>query len=485
MINGVDSGYDGQGQLPERGSIVYAYVLSCVAAVGGLLFGFDIGIINGAIEFISVEFHLDSMMEGFTVGCVMIGCIFGAMFGGFLSDKFGRKKVLIGTAIGYTLSAMCSAIPQTWTQLIIARFVGGLAVGVSSMVSPLYIAEISPARKRGRLVALNQMTIVTGIMLAYLSDWLLLDVGRPECGSQIITSLDASFRSLFGLAGNTNWRWMLGSETIPAVGLLIGLFFVPDSPRWLTKHGKEAGAMRTLARINGREQAGVEMEDIKLTLAMEEEKGSVFQLLKPGLRFALLIGVALAVFQQFSGINNIIFYATKIFKEAGMDKTASIATVIVGFTNCVLTVIALAVIDKLGRKPMLLIGAAGTCIGMILTTLAFQIESLPPIYVLAPVLFYVASFSFGLGPTVWVVMAEIFPTDIRGRAMSIATFSLWFSCYAIAQMFPYLFEIFKEYAFYGFAATCAMMFFFVWFVVIETKGKTLEEIERSWRIKTT
>jgi len=469
-------------KLPDQGSTLYVYVLSCVAAVGGLLFGFDIGIINGAIIFIEEQFHLDSAEKGFTVGCVMIGCIFGALFAGILSDKFGRKKVLIGTALGYALSALFSTIPTSWSLLIAARFFVGLAVGVSSMVSPMYIAEISPARIRGRLVAINQMTIVTGILLSYLSNWVLLDIGQPECGSQLLTSLDNSFRSMFGFDGFTNWRWMLGSETIPAIVLFIGLLFVPESPRWLTKKGKEGRALNTLARVGGREHAKEEMRDIKMTLAMESEDGSVFQLLQPGLRYALLIGVALAIFQQFSGINNVIFYANDIFIKAGLAKSSFGVTIMVGCVNFVITLMALVVIDKLGRKPMLLIGAAGTCIGMILTTLVFQLESIPDHLVIYPIFFYVASFSFGLGPTVWVVMAEIFPTDIRGRAMSIATFSLWISCYAIAQTFPYFFKRFEYNTFWGFAVTCGIMFLFVMFYVIETKGKTLEEIERSWRI---
>jgi len=530
MVNSQDVLNKDLGQLPERGSIIYAYFLSCVAAVGGLLFGFDTGVISGAIEFIKDEFSLTTLQQGFTVSIVMIGCIFGAMFGGFLSDKYGRKKVLIGTAIFYAISAICSAVPELLPvqapltyitdkifallyfiidifpagtreylhdkfalfhntivlsplPLVFARFMGGLAVGVSSVVSPLYIAEISPARIRGRLVALNQMAIVTGILLSYVDNLLLIDIG-PDCKNAVLVGLDKAFRNCFDITGGTNWRWMLGAEALPAVILLCGLFFVPESPRWLTKRGLGDRGKAILARIGGRRHAHEEIEDIKMTLAMEEKKGSLFQIFKPGLRFALLIGVSLAILQQITGINIVIYYAPKIFLKAGFDNAGSAfwATVLVGTTNCVMTIIALAVIDKLGRKPLLMIGSAGMGISLVAASIALQSETIAPQWIILPICTYTASFAFGLGPTVWVVMAEIFPTDIRGRAMSIATLSLWVSCFLVSLTFPYFLEHFAEKTFFGYAMVCVFMFFFVIFIVRETKGKTLEEIERSWRI---
>ncbi|MHC4443698.1 MAG: sugar porter family MFS transporter [Planctomycetota bacterium] len=485
MVNDVDRGFDNLALLPEKGNVGYAYLISCVAAVGGLLFGFDTAIISGTIEFLKVQFDLSAIQKGHVAGSALIGCIVGAMIAGILSDKFGRKKVLIGTAVFYALSAWLSAVPQTLAYLIVARFIGGLAVGVSSMVSPIYIAEISPARIRGRLVALNQMAIVTGICIAYIVDWLLVDVGEPGCRWALFESLDQSFRDWFGFTGHTNWRWMFGSETLPAVVLFFGLLFVPESPRWLTKRGFPGRAMKTLSRIGGGVHAAEEMQEIQETLALEDQKHSIFQIFRPGLRFALLIGISLAILQQITGINIIIYYAPTIFLKAGFDDASSafFKTVIVGTTNCVMTIIALAVIDKLGRKPLLMIGSGGMAISLIVVSLAFQPESISPKWIIIPICTYIAFFGVGLGATVWVLMSEIFPTDIRGRAMSIATVSLWVSCYLVTLTFPYFLEKFAVKTFFGYAMINVFMFFFVWVVVRETKGKTLEEIERSWKIK--
>ncbi|UCD27304.1 MAG: sugar porter family MFS transporter [Planctomycetota bacterium] len=483
MVNGTNYGGNEEALLNEKGSIVYAYILACVAAVGGLLFGYDIGVISGAIDFVKINFELNEHWEGFTAACAMIGCIFGALLAGILSDKYGRKKVLIGTAFLYALSALWSALPHSWAELVLARFVGGLAVGISAMVSPMYIAEISPARIRGRLVAINQLAIVCGMNLSYIANWLLVNVGQPECPSAVMTALDNRLRSWFGFDGDTNWRWMFGAEAIPSIALFFGLFFVPESPRWLTKQGWAERALRILARIGGRQHAREEMEEIQLTLAMEEEKGSVFQLLKPGLRTVLFIGIALAILQQISGANTVLFYAPKIFQKIGYQESESAFwnTVLVGTTFVICTLIALAVIDKMGRKPLLMIGAAGMSLSLVLMGLLPRYESISDKWTLAAILAYIALYAVSLAPVVWVLLSEIFPTDIRGRAMSIATFGLWVSCYAVTQTFPYLWARFGENTFLGYAAICAFAFFFVAYIVKETKGKTLEEIERSWK----
>jgi sugar porter (SP) family MFS transporter len=477
---------DGDGNpelLPEKGSIIYVYILSCIAAVGGLLFGFDFGVISGAIPFVTKQFQLDAYQQGFATSSAIIGCIFGALFAGILCDKYGRKKILMGTALLFAISAVLSSIPQTLTQLVIARFIGGLAVGVASMVSPMYIAEISPARIRGRLVSVNQFAIILGINLAYICNALLVKVGAEGYQGTIMTFLDNAFRDLGGYSGHTNWRWMFGVETVPSIALFIGLFFVPESPRWLTKQGKSDWAMKVLARIGGRDHARQEMEDIQLTLAMESEKGSVFELLKPGFRLVLLIGVSLAVIQQISGANTVLIYASDIFMKAGFTDEASAlwSLVLIGITSLTFTVLAMAIVDKIGRKPLLLIGSAGMAISLVIMTLSFQVEIIPQKWIVVPAIVYIAIYSFTLAPVVWVVLSEIFPTDIRGRAMSIATFSLWVACFAVLQTFPVLLEYFGENTFYGYAAICAFAFFFVLFIVKETKGKTLEEIERSWK----
>ncbi len=443
-------------QQQTEGSITYVYLISSVAATGGLLFGFDTAIISGAIEFVREKFQLNAHQEGFAVSSLLIGCIFGSSAAGILTDRFGRKKVLITTAIFFALSAIWSALPRSLTELVLARFLGGMAVGVSSLVSPLYIAEISPARIRGRLVGLNQMAIVTGILVAYCVNWLLVDIGP------------------------NNWRWMFGSETLPALILLIGILCVPESPRWLLTRNREKEALGVLTRVNGYQRAQTEMEEIKTTIA--EEQGSLSELFQPGLRIALLVGVTLAILSQITGINTIIYYGPKIFLRAGYPEASSAfwASVLVGTTNFASTILSLWLIDRIGRKPLLLIGSAGMAVCLVLAELALPAPGLSTTSKLLPILGYVAFFSVGLGVTVWVLIAEIFPTRIRGRAMSMATMSLWVACFAVSQTFPYLIERFEEQTFRIYAILCVVMVLFVSLVVNDTKGKSLEEIERMW-----
>ncbi|HPU26899.1 MAG TPA: sugar porter family MFS transporter [Phycisphaerae bacterium] len=444
-------------ELQEKGSVGYVYIVSAIAAVGGLLFGFDTAIISGAIGPVVERFQLNAWEEGWVVSCVLVGCIIGTGFAGSLSDWQGRKKVLIGTALFYAVSAILSAFPRTVSELVIARFIGGLAVGVSSMISPVYIAEISPARIRGRLVSLQQMAIVFGIVLAYFVSWLLVEIG------------------------DTNWRWMFGSEAFPALTLFVALFMVPESPRWLTKQGHSDRALGILARVGGAAHARRELAEIEESLA--EEQGSIRELFMPGLRIALVVGITLAVLQQITGINTVIYYGPKILEKAGYDADSAQlwAQVLIGTTNCVCTILALWIIDKVGRKPLLLAGAAGMGLCLVGATFALPMTELSPNLKLIFVIGYVAFFAVGLGPTVWVIMAEIFPTKIRGRAMSIATLSLWVACFAVSQTFPKLIELFSENVFWIYASMCVVMIVFVGLVVPETKGKTLEQIERMWR----
>ena len=441
----------------ETVSKSYVYTLSLIAAIGGFLFGFDTGVISGAIEFIRVHFSLNAHQEGFTVSNILIGCIFGAMFAGVLSDRLGRKKILMFTAFIFALSAVLSGIPRTLPELVGARFIGGLAVGMASIVSPMYIAEIAPAGIRGRLVAINQLAIVTGILGAYFVDWLLVDIGA------------------------NNWRWMFVSETLPAFALLIGMFFVPESPRWLTKQGRIRDALSILTRIGGSKHADAEIKQIQTTI--EQEKGTLKQLFHKGLRYPLVIGIFLAIFQQVTGINTVIYYAPKIFLNAGYESenTAFLASVIVGMTNFLATIISLWIIDKLGRKPLLLIGTAGMGISFAVAGIAFHAK-IGGLWILFPILSYVLFFAIGLGPVVWVLLSEIFPTKIRGRAMSIATMILWISCFAVSQTFPWLVENIKDGTFYMYAGMCFVTFIFVRKWVVETKGRTLEEIETFWKV---
>jgi len=446
------------GYAPVPGKIsAYVYAISGIAAVGGLLFGFDTAIIAGAIEFIRTEFGLNAHQEGFVVSSLLIGCIVGATTAGGLSDRFGRKWVLVLAAAFYVVSAVLAAIPHTVPGLVAARFMGGLAVGVSSMIAPVYIAELAPARIRGQLVTLNQMAIVTGILLANVVSWALVDIGE------------------------NNWRWMFASAAFPAFVLLIALFLVPESPRWLAKQGRFDESLAVLSRVGGQASAEAELGEIRATLA--EQSGSLAELFKPGFRIALLIGVTLAVLGQITGINTIIYYAPKVFLAAGFpeQKSAMWATVLVGATNFLSTLISLYVIDRVGRKPLLLFGPAGMGISLILAGVLLPMPNVPAAVKVAAILGYITSFAIGVGGTVWVVISEIFPTKIRGLATSFAVGSVWMACTIVAQTFPWLIERFGERVFWLYAVMCAIMFVFVQFVLVETKGKSLEEIEHMWK----
>ncbi len=331
------------GRSEYSGNKLYLYAVTLVAAVGGLLFGFDIGVISGTIPFITSHFNLNVHLEGFVVSNLLLGSFVGAGFAGMLSDRYGRKIILILAAFLFTLSAVFSAIPQTLMQLIAARFLGGIAVGVASVLSPVYIAELAPARIRGRLVGINQFTIVIGILLTYISNWLLVDIGP------------------------NNWRWMFGVETLPSVIFMIALFFVPESPRFLLKQGSRASAFLILTKVGGRRAAESEIKEIESTLS--HEKGNLSELLLPGMRKALIIGILLAVFSQITGMNTLVYYAPKIFLMAGFENvsTAFLANVFIGLVNFLATIIALVTIDRIGRKPLLTFGLSGMFISFVIT----------------------------------------------------------------------------------------------------------------------
>jgi sugar porter (SP) family MFS transporter len=426
-----------------------------VAALGGLLFGFDVGVIAGAIPFITDHFQLNAHQEGFAVSNIIIGCVIGSAVSGPLSDRYGRKKILIVAALIFAVSAILSALPRSYMELIIARLIGGIGVG-ASMISALYIAEVSPADERGFLVTLNQFAIVIGILMTYLINWLLVDIGP------------------------NNWRLMFACEAIPALLFFICLFFVPESPRWLTKAGRVDQALAILTRVGGRRHAQAEMEEIYQTI--REEKGTVTELFRPGLRKALAIGVIISIFAQVVGIGAVIYYAPKIFISAGF-KTASsglFATVMVGIVNFLGTIISFIIIDRFGRKPLMYIGHLGMAVSMMFVGILFNVPSDAAIWVLVFILAFVAFYAMSLGPVAWVIVAEIFPTKIRGQAMAISMVVLWLSDFSVSQTFPWLMEHIKEKTFFFYAVINIIGFLFAWFVVKETKGKTLEEIEKMW-----
>jgi len=441
------------------GSRAFVYLVSIVAATAELLFGYDIAVINGALIFLKQQLDLSEVQTEFAASSLLIGCVFGALIAGWLSDRLGRRRILMVCAGLFAVSSIGAALPRNLTEFVVARFMGGVAVGAASVLAPLYIAEISPARIRGRLVALNQMAIVTGILLAYLANWLL------------------------SFLGPSSWRWMFATATVPSVVFLAALFFVPESPRWLTEWGRSPEALNILTRVNGSAVATRELEQIKEAIA--EETGTLRELLQPGLRRAIFIAVSLAILQQITGINTVLFYGSIIFKERVGNHTESAAigaNVIIGLVNFLATIVALWVIDKLGRRPLLMFSAGAMAVCQVVLGAAFLIQPPPALLVLVIMLACTASFAVGLGPGVWVLLSEIFPTRIRGRAMSIATISLWVACVALTMTFLSLSSaITVTGAFWLYGLMCVVTFLIVKFVTPETKGKSLEEIEKLWR----
>ena len=430
-------------------------IFSTVAALGGLLFGFDTGVISGAIPFIKLEFYLNSYQEGFAVSNLMIACVIGALIAGPIADWTGRKKVLILCAVLFIVSAILSALPRSFTELVIARFIGGIGVGVASVVSPMYIAEISPAKIRGRLVALNQLAIVVGILLSYLSNWLLVDTGI------------------------NNWRYMLVAEILPATTFLMGLFFILESPRWLTKEGLEKDALDVLKVVAGAVNADHELQKIKKSLA--EKKTSLKELLHPSLRRVLIVGILFSLFAHITGIDTIIYYGPIIFLESGFKTdSALLASVIIGITNLIFTFVGMAMVDKAGRRFLLLVGIAGMGISMTLVGFCMQSDMISAKWTLLWIMTYIASFAMSIGVVIWVYLSEIYPTRVRGQALSVATMVLWLGNVILMQLFPVMMERFGGGTFYIFSFICLLAFIFTWTMVKETRGVSLEEIEKMW-----
>jgi len=434
----------------------YVIFVTVIAAIGGLLFGFDTAIVAGATRYLKDQFALTSIQEGWAVSVVLIGCMFGAGISGTISDRIGRKRFMLFSAVLFLVSAVGCALPRTMAEFVIFRFIGGLGIGSASILAPLYISEIAPARIRGALVSVNQLAIVTGILLAYFVNWAFAGVGP------------------------SNWRWMYAAGALPSVIFFFLLLRVPESPRWLVKQGRESEALGVLSRVNTADLAAAEVSSIKEALAME--KGSLAELFNRGFRRALLIAVVLAILQQITGINAVLYYAPRIFERAGFTRMSAIGqSTIVGFVNILFTIVAIALVDRVGRKPLLLTAAGGMGISLLLLGAAFKSEAFSGPLILGLILLYIAFFAMAMGPIVWVVMAEIFPTRMRGSAMAIATVILWVSDFAVTLSFPVIADRLNEStAFWLYAAMCAVDFVFMLAFLPETKGKTLEEIETRW-----
>jgi SP family xylose:H+ symportor-like MFS transporter len=483
---------------PDKGSMVFTILICLVATLGGLLFGYDTGVINGAIGPMGKYFgavrnlELTDFETGWAASSALVGCVLGAVLAGTMSDRLGRKKVLIISAVLFFISAVGSAIPIDLTEFLLTgyplfgehyrlglpdtsayalfvdyRILGGLAVGAASMTSPMYIAEISPARIRGRLVSVNQFAIVSGFLVVYLVNYFI-------AGS----ASDAWNQS-------TGWRWMFASEAIPAGMLLVLMFLVPETPRFLATKGKTDEALVILTRVNGPEDAAKELREIEYVIA--QETGSIRMLFKPGLKMVLVIGVALAILQQVTGINVFLYYGTTIFKNLGTSFDAALLmNVVVGAVNLLFTLVAIWTVDRLGRKPLMIIGSLGMGICLVALGLAAYYER-TQLWILAFMLGYIACFALSVGPVTWVILSEIFPTKIRGRAMAIAVACLWIANFIVSQTFlmmdgnKYLVDIFHHgFPFFLYAAFCLMTIVLVWRWVPETKGRSLEQIEEHW-----
>jgi len=438
----------------QKGSARSVYLPAMVAAIGGLLFGFDTAVINGAIVFIKLQFGLTDSQTEIAASSLLLGCVIGASVAAFTSDRFGRKRVLLSAAALFTLSSVGSALPRNLIEFAVARLVGGVAIGIASTLSPLYIAEISPAKTRGLLVSLNQLAIVTGILLSYSVNYLLTG------------------------AGPTNWRWMFASAALPSIAFFLTLLFISESPRWLMQKGREQEAEHFLAQIVGPQAAPGEIAAIRA--AISEERGD---LLDPTFRKAMIVAIAIALFSQFTGINTIIYYGSIVFLEHVPHQTASTAlwaNVIIGAINFVATIAGMLLIDRAGRKSILMSAFGGMALSLAAVSAAIRFQA-SGVIVLIFVLTYVACFAVGVGTGTWVLMAEICPTKVRGRAMSVATVFLWCGTLLVTLTFLSLVTVFTAAGvFLLYAVVSIAAFLFVWGGVPETKGRTLEEIENFW-----
>jgi sugar porter (SP) family MFS transporter len=438
----------------------FVYVAVGVAAIGGLLFGYDTGVISGAILFVKNQFALSATMEEIVVSSVLVGAVLGAAIGGALTNRFGRRKMIILAGIVFTASAIGTAMAPTVTWLIVARVVSGLAIGIASFISPMYIAELVPAKVRGSLVAVNMLAITTGIVAAYLTD--------------------------YALSGTQNWRYMFGLAAIPSIVLTVGMWRLPDSPRWLLSKSKVAQAKRVLHRVRIESDVSGEIADIQKSME-KQGAGGMAGLLQPSLRMPLIVGAGLAVFQQITGINTVIYYAPTIFKFAGINAAgpAILAGAALAMVMWCFHVLAIFLLDRVGRRPLLLTGVAGQIVGLAILGAAFhfqQLASFKSYTAIGGLVIYVACFAFGLGPIFWLLISEIYPLKVRGAAMSAVTVTNWAMNLAVAVTFLTLVGILGHagtFWLYGAIAVAAWVFFY--FLVPETKGKSLEQIEAHWR----
>ena len=455
----------------------YLIFLSVVAALGGFLFGYDTAVISGTIAQVTQLFQLDALQQGWYVGCALVGSIVGVLFAGILSDKLGRKLTMVISAVLFSTSALGCALSADFTQLVIYRIIGGVGIGVVSIVSPLYISEVAVAQYRGRLVSLYQLAVTVGFLGAYLVNYQLL--AWAESGTQLsVDWLNKVFITEV-------WRGMLGMETLPAILFFIIIFFIPESPRWLIVRGKELKAVNILEKIyNSITEAKSQLKETKSVLT-SETRSEWSLLMKPGIFKAVIIGVCIAILGQFMGVNAVLYYGPSIFENAGLSGGDSFFyQVLVGLVNTLTTVLALVIIDKVGRKKLVYYGVSGMVLSLVLIGLYFLFgDSLgvSSLFLLVFFLFYVFCCAVSICAVVFVLLSEMYPTKVRGLAMSIAGFALWIGTYLIGQLTPWMLQnLTPAGTFFLFALMCVPYMLIVWKLVPETTGKSLEEIERYW-----
>lgn len=442
--------------------------ITLIAALGGLLFGYDTAVISGAIGSLTAYFHLSPVETGWAISSALTGCLIGALFADFCSTKFGRKNSLLLAALLFSISAIGTALPDSFSWFIIFRIVGGLGVGIASMIVPMYIAEIAPKDQRGKLVGYNQLAVVAGIVLVYFVNYFIALQGNEQWNLQY------------------GWRWMFGSELIPSLLFFGLLFLIPESPRWLLLNNKKEQAVKILQQLNVKDSEEF-VKEFELSISNKNQKAHWSLLFHPATKIALFTGIGLSVFQQITGINAILYYAPEIFKDFGSSRnTALLETSILGICNLVFTFVAIKLVDNKGRRPLLLIGTTGMLIALLVVggSVYFQIHSS---WLLIFLLLFMASFSISWGPVVWVLLSEIFPNHVKSLALSIAVFIQWIANLVVSQTFPIIHEntllqntFHGAFSFMLYAVFCLIAFFFVWKIVPETKNKTLEQMNALW-----
>jgi len=463
----------------ENKNLWYVIFLSTVAALGGFLFGYDTAVISGTISTVAAQFSLNNVSTGWYVGCALVGSIIGVMFAGWLSDTFGRKKTMILSAVLFTLSGVGCAVSGSFDTLVLYRILGGVGIGVVSIISPLYISEVSIAEYRGRLVSLYQVAVTVGFLGAYLVNYGLLQYSNGGATSIQNETLHKVFAS-------EGWRAMLGMESVPALLFFIVIFFIPESPRWLILKQKTANAHFILNRIYGDADEATAQVALTNDAVKNETKSEWSLLLKPGIRKAVMMGVFIAILGQFMGVNAVLYYGPTIFEQSGMSSGDSLFfQVLIGLVNMLTSVLALVIIDKFGRKNLVYYGVSGMILSLVMIGLYFVKGAdfgISPIFLLAFILLYVFFCAGSICAVIWVLLSEMYPTKVRGLAMSIAGLSLWIGTYLIGQLTPWMLENLKPAnTFFLFALMCLPYMYIIRFHIPDTTGKSLEDIEQMWQ----